>query len=128
MILNINSPAYYTNVFGVDDAVNDYFKKLAVFFRDKNYGQTVNTIGIVPIIAPKNEIEKGLWKEYCKVDVKYDYASISLQIDYDKYIGANEKGKIELLRDNIDKSINKISRKANINYIAFMEDLLSIEI
>lgn len=128
MILNINSPAYYTNVFGVDDAVNDYFKKLPDFFRDKNYGQTVNTIGIVPIIAPKNEIEKGLWKEYCKVDVKYDYASISLQIDYDNYIGANEKGKIELLRDNIDKSINKISRKANINYIAFMEDILSIEI
>ena len=23
MILNINSPAYYTNVFGVDDAVNE---------------------------------------------------------------------------------------------------------
>lgn len=37
MELNINSPAYFTNVYGIDDEVYKYCQTLHVFFREKEY-------------------------------------------------------------------------------------------
>ena len=128
MILNINSPAYYTNVYGVDEDVYKACSIISEYFRDKNYGEAVDTIGIVPIIAPKDEIINGLWEECSKVEIRYGYASVSLQIDFDEFIGADANKKKELIRENIDKSIRKISRKIKIDYKSFSEELKLIEL
>ena len=51
MEININSPAYYTNIYGVDDEIYRMCQDLAIYVEDKKYSDWIDTIGIVPIIA-----------------------------------------------------------------------------
>ena len=53
MELNINSPAYFTNYYGVDDEVYSYCQNLHNFFKTQEYSETLTIIGITPIVAPK---------------------------------------------------------------------------
>ena len=72
MELNINSPAYFTNHYGVDDEVYRYCQNLHNYFKTKEYSETLTIIGITPIVAPKEVYNQGLWKAVCKVGRKYD--------------------------------------------------------
>lgn len=123
MELNINSPAYYTNIYGVDDEVYWMCQELSQYFKGKKYSDYINIIGIVPIVAPEEEITKGLWKETKKVEINYGFASISLQINYTKYINSDIEKKKGLVIDNILKSIKTIKGRAKINYKMFENDM-----
>ena len=59
MELNINSPAYFSDQYGVDDEVYRYCRSLYAFFKDKEYSKTLSVIGITPVIAPKELYEQG---------------------------------------------------------------------
>ena len=80
MDLNINSPAYYTGVYGIDDEIYWMCRELAQYVKAREYSKFIKTIGIVPIIAPEGEIKKGLWKELKHVSLKCGFASVCLQI------------------------------------------------
>ncbi len=63
MELNINSPAYFSDQYGVDDEVYRYCRSLYAFFKDKEYSKTLSVIGITPVIAPpKNCMSRGCGK------------------------------------------------------------------
>ena len=51
MDLNINSPAYYTREYGVDDDIYWMCRELSYYVREKKYSDAINIIGIVPIVA-----------------------------------------------------------------------------
>ena len=67
MELNINSPAYFTNHYGVDDEVYRYCRNLHNYFKTKEYSETLTIIGITPIVAPKEVYNQGLWKEKVQI-------------------------------------------------------------
>ena len=48
--------------------------------------ELIDIIGITPIVAPKELLEKGLFKETKKCEIRYQFASVSLAIDYDAFI------------------------------------------
>lgn len=123
MELNINSPAYYKNIFGVDDDIYQMCRELSMFMKDKNYSDIISSIGVCPIVAPQQELDKGLWKETKKCELKYGFASVSLQIDYDAYVNADINQKKQLMIDNILKSVKAISKKGKIDYKQFEEDV-----
>lgn len=123
MELNINSPAYYTNENGINDEVYSMCRELEKFFKDRIYSDYIDIVGIVPIIAPKEEISKGLWKEVKKVELKSRFASLSLQIDYNNYIIANDEEKKSMIIDNVLKSIKIIHRRAKFDYYMFEKDM-----
>ncbi len=125
MDLNINSPAYYTRKFGVEDEIYWFCRDLSCFVKEKNYSDVITTIGLVPIIAPKEELEKGLWKETKKCEPKYGFASVSLQIDYEKYVGANMDEKKILMMKNVVDSVKAIKVKGKIDFNLFKEDMMS---
>ena len=52
MILNINSPTYFSAEYGVDDEVYWMGRELSGYLEDKTYGSLIDTVGICPIIAP----------------------------------------------------------------------------
>lgn len=85
MDLNINSPAYYTQIYGVDDEIYWMCRGLCKALKEKQYSDVINIIGIVPIVAPTSEIGQGYWKERKKCENKAGFASISLQIDYKSF-------------------------------------------
>lgn len=123
MELNINSPAYYKNIFGVDDDIYQMCRELSIFMKDKNYSDIISSVGVCPIVAPQQELDKGLWKETKKCELKYGFASVSLQIDYDAYVNADINQKKQLMIDNILKSVKAISQKGKIDYKQFEEDV-----
>ena len=125
MDLNINSPAYYTKEFGVEDEIYWFCRELSCFVKEKKYSDVITTIGLVPIIAPKEEIEKGLWKEIKKCETKYGFASVSLQIDYETYVGANMNEKKALIIKNVVDSVQAIKTKGKIDFNRFKEDMTS---
>lgn len=84
MDLNINSPAYYTQIYGVDDEIYWMCRELYKAVKEKKYSDVINIIGIAPIIAPVSEIEKGHWKNHKKCEIEAGFASISLQMDYEE--------------------------------------------
>lgn len=123
MDLNVNSPSYYTQEYGIDDEIYWMCRDLAVYVQEKNYSEAVNVIGIVPIIAPVDALEKGLCKEHKKCEPQYGFASVSIRIDYEEYVKSDISGKKRLIINNILASVKAISRKGKINYSLFEDDI-----
>lgn len=125
MELNINSPSYYTQNFGVIDEIYWLCRDLSLFVKNKQYSDFINIIGITPIIAPDSIIEKGLCKDVKKVELKYGFAAISLKIDFNEYVNSNLDGKKLLIVNNILQSIKAIHKRAKFDYIRFENDIYS---
>ncbi|MDE7252852.1 MAG: DUF2247 family protein [Acetatifactor sp.] len=123
MDLNINSPSYYTQEYGVDDDIYWMCRELSNFVKEKKYSDVINIIGIVPIIAPASVIEKGLCKAHKRCEPKSGFASVSLQIDYEEYVNADTANKKRLIIDNILSSVKAVSQKGKIDYCLFAEDV-----
>ena len=47
MELNINSPKYYKDVYGVDDEIYRLCQDIYIYFKDKSYSEIINIIGII---------------------------------------------------------------------------------
>lgn len=125
MELNINSPAYYTQNYGVIDEIYWLCRDLSLFLKDKQYSDFINIIGITPIIAPDSILKKGLFKDEKKVELKYGFASVSLKIDFEEYINSNLPQKKGLIMNNILRSIKIIHKRAKFNYDKFEKDVNS---
>ena len=123
MDLNINSPSFYTQEYGIDDDVYWMCRELSDFLKDKKYSDAINIIGIVPIVAPASVIQKGLCKAHKKCEPQYGFASVSLQIDYEEYIESDTSNKKRLIIDNILASVKSISKKGKIDYRLFEKDV-----
>lgn len=124
MDLNINSPMYYTKQFGIIDEIYDMCQNIQRIVKEKTYSPIINIVGVTPIIAPYDILDAGLFKEMIKCEVKYGFASVSLQIDYEEYVNADIDKKKKLMIDNILKSIKSIHKKAKINFIEFETDIV----
>ena len=116
MDLNINSPAYYTSEYGVDDDIYWMCRELSYYVREKKYSDAINIIGIVPIVAPAAVLEKGLCKAHKRCELKSGFASVSLHIDYEEYVNADIARKKTLIINNILSSVKAVSKKGKIDY------------
>lgn len=66
MELNINSPVWFKDHYGINDEVYRFCQKAYLFFKDKEYSDILHTIGIVPVAAPQGLYDSGNWKESIK--------------------------------------------------------------
>ena len=123
MELNVNSPAYYKDHYGIDDEVYSFFQNAYVFFLNKEYSDTLKTVGIVPIVAPKELYDGGGWKESVRMIDGNSCAIISLRINFEEYHSADSKEKIQLTKELILKGLRKIESKVGFEYEAFEQDL-----
>ena len=123
MELNINFLSYFTILFGFIDDIYSMCRGISKHVENKQYSDLVDIVCITPIIAPKDIIEQGLFKQEKKCDIKYGFASVSLWIDYDEYLKADITDKQIMIVKNILASIKTISRKAKIDYKQFCEDI-----
>lgn len=126
MELNINSPAYFSDHYGIDDDVYRYCQKLYTFFKDKQYSDSLSIIGIMPVVAPKKLYEAGQWKESVKLIGGAACAIITIRLDFESYYSADSKGKIVLTRDAVLNAVKKIKSKGRFDFGGFEKDLLSI--
>ena len=126
MELNINSPAYFTQQYGVNERVYWYCKKCHEYFKDKEYSETLRIIGICPQCAPKDLYQQGKWKEKVRLIENGSCASIDIRIDFDQYYNVTDEGKVIIIRNTIMKAVKKVKAKGKFDYESFCRDLLNI--
>ena len=95
MELNINSPVYYKDHYGIDNEVYRFCQRAYLFFKDKKYSNTLQTIGIVPIVAPQEIVDGENYKEKVKFLCNKSVASIEIKMDFDNYHNADSIERIE---------------------------------
>ena len=119
MELNINSPAYFKEHYGVDDEVYKFCQKAYVFFKDKEYSDTLHIIGIIPVVAPQEIYDSGKWKENIKFLCNKSIVSITIRMNFENYYKADSLGKVEQTKEMILTAVKRIKSKGNFNYDKF---------
>ena len=138
MELNINSPKYYKDVYGVDDEIyrlcQDIYIYRITISRQCRFNTVyllticvihINIIGIIPIIAPKELLENGKYKEVKHCSVAYGFADVNLFMDYEKYVEASMDEKKSMIVKNVVDSVKAIKTKGKIDFNHFKEDMMS---
>jgi len=127
MELNINSPAYFKEYYGVDDEVYRFCQKAYLFFKDREYSEILHTIGIIPVIAPQEIYDKGKWQESTRFLANKSVVSIVIRMDFESYYSADSSGKLEQMKEMILNAVKRIKSKGKFDYNKFTEDFLSLE-
>ena len=123
MELNINSPQYYKEHYGIDDEIYKYCQGAYVFFKNKEYSDVLKTIGIMPIIAPVDAYEDGKYKERVLFLSDNSVATVFVRMNLGQYLDSNKIGRIKMYKDMISKSVKKVKGKGKFDYDAFCKDL-----
>lgn len=128
MNLFINSPAYYTQEYGVIDDIYQLCTLISHRIDITLYTDSLDTIGITPIIAPAQALTDRKWKEIKKISLSYRMANISLISDYDSFYKADIASKKQMIVENILKSLEVIKRKLkeNFDYELIKNDIMEL--
>lgn len=128
MELNINSPAYFSQHYGIDDEVYKFCQRIYLFFKDKEYSETLHTIGITPVAAPQELHNDGKWKESVKLISNKSCAIISIRMDFEEYYNADSTKKMFLTKKMVLNAVKKIKLKCKFDYDAFEKDFDEISL
>ena len=123
MEVNINSPAYYSTAFGVDDDVYAMCRSIRLFVRDKKYSDKVDIIGLMPTAAPECELENGGWKEFRKIDRKAKLIIFRKRIDYGAFVNGDSETRKRLILDCLFSCIDSIPKNMDFDKEGFKRDI-----
>lgn len=126
MELNVNSPAYFKEHYGIDNEVSKFCQKAYLFFKDKEYSDILHIIGIVPVVAPQEIYDSGKWEESIKFLCKKSAVSITIRMDFENYCNADSLGKVEQTKEMILMAVKQIKSKGKFDYDKFKEDISSL--
>ena len=128
MNLFLNSPAHYTEEFGVIDEIYNMCNYISKNIDINNYTNAIDTIGIVPMIAPKEILEETSWREIQYVSTKFRMANISLSLDYDSFCNYDLENKKKIILENVFNSLKIIKKRLgeDFNYQQLEADILSL--
>ena len=127
MELNINSPVYYKDCYGIDNEVYRFCQRAYLYFKDKKYSNALQIIGIVPIVAPEDIIKSKNYKEKVKFLCNKNVVSIDIKMDFNDYYNADSITRIELTKEMILTAVKRIITKVDFDYDKFKDDLISLE-
>ena len=122
MELNINSPAYFKECYGIDDEVYRFCQRVYLHYKDKEYSEVLHTIGIVPIVAPSELYDGGKWKESTTWRCNNSCVAINIRMDFEAYYNANSEEKVMLTKEMIMKAVKKVKSKGKFDYDKFVAD------
>lgn len=94
--------------------------------KDKKYSNTLQIIGIVPIVEPQEIVEGENYKEKVKFLCNKSVASINIKMDFNDYYNADSIKRIELTKEMILTAVKRIITKVDFDYGKFKEDLISL--
>ena len=96
-------------------------------FKEKEYSNTLQIIGFVPIIAPQEVYAAGNYKERVKFLCGKSVASVEIKMDFDTYHNVDSAGKIALTKDMLLTAAKRIKAKVDFDYDRFRDDLKSLQ-
>lgn len=102
---------------------NRFCQEAYLFFKDKEYSDTLYIIGITPVAAPQEVYDSGAWKESTQLVSKKSCAIITIRMDFESYYKADSFEKIEQTKEMILAAVKRIKSKGKFDYDKFREDL-----
>lgn len=127
MELNINSPVYYKDHYGIDNEVYRFTQRAHLFFKEKEYRGILQIIGIIPIVAPQEVYAAGNYKERVKFICSKSVTSVEIRMDFDTYRNADSAGKIEQTKEMLLTAAERIKTKVDFDNDRFRDDLESLQ-
>lgn len=127
MELNINSPVYYKDHYGIDNEVYRFTQRAHLFFKEKEYSGILQIIGIIPIVAPQEVYAAGNYKERVKFICSKSVTSVEIRMDFDTYRNADSAGKIEQTKEMLLTAAERIKTKVDFDNDRFRDDLESLQ-
>lgn len=126
--LFINSPAYYTREYGVIDEIYNMCSVISRGIDITLYTDALDTIGIVPIIAPTKELQSGKYNETKRISLTYRMVDISLVMNYERFCNADTSIKKQMVVDNILRSLSvvKLKLKERFDYERIEHDIIDL--
>lgn len=104
----------------------NFVREHICFFKDKKYSNTLQIVGIVPIVAPQEIVDGENYKEKVKFLCDKSVASINIKMDFNVYYNADSIKRIELTKEMILTAVKRIITKVDFDYDKFKEDLISL--
>ena len=126
MELNINSPVYFKERYGIDDEVYRFCQKAYLFFKNKEYSDTLHVIGITPVVAPQEICDNKAWKDNIRFLCNKQVVDVTIKMDFESYYKADSFGKVEQTKEMILTAVKRIKSKGKFDYDRFKEDFMSI--
>ncbi|MBS6953375.1 MAG: hypothetical protein KH230_09075 [Enterocloster asparagiformis] len=123
MELNVNSPAYFTERFGVDDQVYRMCQQTYEYLREREYSQTLHVIGIMTVAAPEELYENGTWSEGLRFLDNKNTAAIRVKLDFARYRDGDSAVRVRIMREAILRAVKKVKAKGKFAYEEFERDL-----
>ena len=123
MDLNINSPVYYKDQYGIDDDIYSFCQDVYQYFKPKEYSNLLKTIGIIPILAPEESYKNGEYKEQVSYISVNSIATIFIRMNLEQYLKADVIERQLMYIDMILKSVKKIKGKGQFDFDSFSKDL-----
>jgi hypothetical protein len=117
-------PAFFSTEHGIDDEIYWFLRRISKFFEDKTYCESIEIIGLMPVVAPEDMLDEGAWKEFYKFDRKCKLIIVSRRTDYIAYLNADMEGRKRLMIENILVSVKSIKKKEKFDYDQFEKDLI----
>ena len=111
MNISINSPAYYTQQFGVIDEIYRLCKSISGNIEVSDYTAVLDIIGITPIVAPDDLCAEGKWKEERRILTSARMAILSLRVDYAAFCESDVSSKKQLILENVFESLEVVKEK-----------------
>ncbi|MCM1182091.1 MAG: hypothetical protein NC337_01810 [Roseburia sp.] len=122
MELHVNSPAWFTDRYGVDDEVYGFCQKAYLFFRDREYSEILHTIGIMPVVAPQEIYDTGDWRERTRFLDNRSFADIFIRMDFESWYNADSMERVEQTKEMILTAVKRVKTKGKFDYDKFAED------
>lgn len=123
MELNVNSPAYFTQQFGVDDEVYRMCRETREFLQDKEYSEVLQVIGILPVAAPEELFENGTWSEKVRFLNHQAVAAVRVKLDYERYRDGSSTTRVHMMREAILQAGKRVKTRGKFAYGDFERDL-----
>ena len=114
MELNVNSPAYFTQQFGVDDEVYRMCRETREFLQDKEYSEVLQVIGILPVAAPEELFENGTWSEQVRFLNHQAVAAVRVKLDYERYRDGSSTTRVHMMREAILQAGKRVKTRGSL--------------
>lgn len=127
MIVKIGTPCYYTKHYEVEDELISFCDKISKFYVDREYSENLKVFEIEPVVAPMGVLAEGLWAEEIMYSKSIKRITIYKHIDYEEYLSANVKQKMELTVNCVLRASHEVAKKKALKFDnkQFSSDLLA---
>ena len=63
MELDIKTPSYYEQHYHIDEEIICMCNHITEYIEDKDFSEIIKMVDVIPVVAPKENLEQGLWRE-----------------------------------------------------------------